>query len=324
VPLPPSAMTATIVPNAIVVEWTNPTRRVDQSRLGDLVVLRLYRHDDDGTGPSKPAILDGDRVVGYTRVAVIDIRQPEPGVVQRNRVRYVDRAGLVANRRYTYVATATDSLGRTSAPSARLPVAFITAPLPPTAPSAEAGEAEARLAWEPPSALADGSPLAGSITYEVLRSASADVPPAPITTGLAGLRYTDGQLENEQTYYYAVRAIRDDGGRLAHSDPSPSVTVTPRDMTPPTAPTGLVAIPSVGAVRLAWNLSPEPDVAGYVVYRTDARGEQARVGRAATPDTVFADLDVPAGTYRYAVTAIDRASRPNESAPSQAVTVTVP
>ncbi|HKX02888.1 MAG TPA: hypothetical protein VJX71_10320, partial [Methylomirabilota bacterium] len=87
-------------------------------------------------------------------------------------------------------------------------------------------------------------------------------------------------------------------------------------------PTGLVAVPSSGAVRLAWNPSPEPDVATYAVYRAGETGEFVRIATAIPPATVHVDRDVRAGaTYRYAVTAIDRARRPNESARSNVVTV---
>jgi hypothetical protein len=41
--------------------------------------------------------------------------------------------------------------------------------------------------------------------------------------------------------------------------------------------------------------------------------------------TVYLDRDVqPGGTYRYAVTALDRARRPNESAQSNVISVRVP
>jgi uncharacterized protein len=324
VPIPPSALGATVVPHAVVVEWTNPGRRLDGSRLRDLAVVRVYRHDDSGIGDPRAAIRDRDRIVGYTTLAVIDLGRPEQAAIQGDRVRYVDRAGLVAGRRYTYVVTATDALGRISAPSPRLPVTFITAPSAPATPSAEAGETEARLAWAPPGTLIDGSPLVGAVTYDLLRAASPDVPPSAIATALSTVEYSDTALENERTYYYAVRAVRTDAGGVAQSEPSPTVAVTPRDMTPPTPPTGLVAIPSVASVRLAWNPSPEPDVAGYVIYRTDARGERVRVGRTTTPGTVFTDREVPAGAYRYTVTAVDGASRANESAPTETVSVTVP
>ena len=102
------------------------------------------------------------------------------------------------------------------------------------------------------------------------------------------------------------------------------MTATPRDMTPPAPPTALVAVPSAATVQLAWRGSAEPDVAGYVVYRTDARGVSARVGATRVPDTIFVDRPIPPGTYRYEVTAYDAAAVPNESARSSPATVTVP
>jgi fibronectin type 3 domain-containing protein len=74
---------------------------------------------------------------------------------------------------------------------------------------------------------------------------------------------------------------------------------------------------------LAWNPSPEEDVALYAIYRAVGDGELIRIGATQTPTTVFVDRDVSVGTrYRYAVTAIDRARNPNESPRSNVVTVT--
>ena len=95
-------------------------------------------------------------------------------------------------------------------------------------------------------------------------------------------------------------------------------------MTPPSAPTALVAVPSTAAVQLVWRASAEPDVAGYIVYRPDASGVAARVGATRVPDTTFTDRPVASGTYRYEVTAYDTAAVPNASAPSSPATVTVP
>jgi fibronectin type 3 domain-containing protein len=76
-------------------------------------------------------------------------------------------------------------------------------------------------------------------------------------------------------------------------------------------------------MRLAWNPSPEDDVALYAIYRAVGDGELIRIGTTQTPTTVFVDRDVSAGTrYRYAVTAIDRARNANESPRSNVVTVT--
>ena len=122
-----------------------------------------------------------------------------------------------------------------------------------------------------------------------------------------------------------MRAVRSTAGGVASSAPSDTVAATPRKLTPPPPPTGLVAVPSAQAVRLTWKPRPEPDVAGYVIYR--AAGPDApltRIGTTLVPTAVFVDRDVARGTYRYAVSAFDKATIPNESARSAEVSVTIP
>jgi fibronectin type 3 domain-containing protein len=60
------------------------------------------------------------------------------------------------------------------------------------------------------------------------------------------------------------------------------------------------------------------------VYRAVESGEFMRIATAVPPGTLYIDREVRAGsTYRYAVTAIDRARKPNESARSNVVSVRV-
>jgi fibronectin type 3 domain-containing protein len=179
------------------------------------------------------------------------------------------------------------------------------------------------LTWEPPAALMDDSPVTGPLAYIVLRGgtsgALAPITPQPV----AGTAFTDTAVDNDTDYRYAVRAVRVEGAIDASGETSPTVAATPADTTPPSAPTALVAVPSGGAIRLAWNPSPEPDVAAYAVYRAGGSGELVRIATTlAGAGTVYTDRDVRAGTtYRYAVTALDRARRPNESARSNVVSV---
>jgi fibronectin type 3 domain-containing protein len=78
-------------------------------------------------------------------------------------------------------------------------------------------------------------------------------------------------------------------------------------------------------VRLAWNPSAAPDVAIYAVYRAGETGDFMRIASTLAIATVYLDRDVRAGTtYRYAVTALDRAQRANESPRSNVVSVRVP
>jgi hypothetical protein len=320
-------MTATVEDRVIVVKWTDPRNRVDNTRLRDLAVVRLFRREEAPGAEPKPAMRSGDRVVGYERIAEIALDAAPPSGVQLGgrAVTFTDDKGLSFGRRYVYVTTAEDSSGRTSAPSPPVGVTFLAAPTPPPGLSAQAGDTQARLRWEPPTTLIDGTPSSGELRYIVLRGAGegglAPLTPAPI----AATTYTDTGLVNELNYRYAVKGVRVDKDGTAIGPASEAVAVTPVDTTPPSAPTRLVVIPATGGVRLAWNPSPEEDVAEYAIYRGEGTGPLTRIGTAPVIATIYTDRDVQSGrTYRYAVTALDRAKQPNESPRSNEVTVTVP
>lgn len=319
--------------------WTNPTRRTDNVRLYDLATARVFRAEDDGTGEPRPAILSRGRVPGYTELMTIRFplraRSGEPPgpappppagvVVDGDHVRVTDTRGVVPGRRYTYVVTVEDAVGRESPPSSRLSISTIAAAEPPTGLTAQAGDGEVRLAWQPPTRAVGGESLAGTITYEVLRAADPDGPLAPISpVPAADTTFTDRGAANDHTYAYAVRAVRVDHATTVRGRASERVAATPRDVTPPSAPRNLVGIPATGVVRLRWEPNPEPDVARYVVYRAGPGGVFSRVGSVAPPATAFIDQGVAPGTYRYVVTAEDLAATPNESARSDAITVVVP
>jgi hypothetical protein len=89
-----------------------------------------------------------------------------------------------------------------------------------------------------------------------------------------------------------------------------------KDTTPPAAPTGLVADPAGTAMALDWHPSPEPDLAGYRVYRKKHDGTWTRVATAPNDAVLVGTLKV-GRTYRFRVTAFDAAG--NESAPSSKV-----
>lgn len=330
-PAAASALAGSVENDGIQVSWSNPTRRVDGSRLRDLVTARVYRLEDPGEGAVKPALLARGRIAGYGELVTLRLAPPTPvsqsGVtasVQGERAFLSDRRGLTLGRRYTYVVVTEDTRGRVSPPSGRLSILYIAAPEPPRDLVAEASEGEVRLRWQPPARLIDGSAVTGPIGYEVLRAVTPDGPLVALTPPILGTSYLDRAVENDHTYAYAVRAGRIERGTTARGTASAPVTARPVKVTPPSAPSDLVAIPSEDAVRLSWKPTPEPDIARYVVYRATATGDFARVGSAEPPATTFVDRDVPAGTYRYAVTAEDTSSRANESPRSNEVTATVP
>lgn len=326
-PAAAAGLQASIEGPAIVVTWANPRQRLDNTPLRDLVAVKLHRREEADAGEPKPAMLSGGQVVGYEEIAAIRLDAPAPAEVQGGALRWVDRRGLTFGRRYVYVVTALDSIGRSSPPSERLAVPFLAAPGPPRNLAAGPGDGQVRLRWEAPAGFVDGTPLGEGTRYVVLRGGEAEGTLTPITPEpIAATSYTDTGLENDTTYRYAVRAVRAvAAGIAAAGEASPPISATPVDTTPPGPPTGLVAIPSASAVRLAWNPSPDADVAVYAVHRAAARGDFVRIGTTPALNTVFTDRQVaPGETYRYVVTALDRARRPNESAPSNEVGVTIP
>jgi predicted small lipoprotein YifL len=326
-PVPPSALRASVEERAIVVSWSNPRTRADGSRLRDLAVVRLFKRDEVPDAPPKPAMLSGDRVVGYQEIVRIALDSAPPAGVQLQgeSVSFTDSAGLSVGRRYVYVVTAEDSIGRSSPPSERLVVTFLAVPAAPSSLVAQPGDKEVRLTWSAPGSFSDGSPVTGELRYVVLRAAGDGVLARITPTPIAATAFTDTGLENETTYRYAVQAVRVDPGVTALGPPSAAVAVTPVDTTPPSPPTRLIAIPAAGSVRLAWNASPEEDVALYAVYRAEGTGAFVRIATVQPITTLYTDRDVQSGrTYRYAVTALDRARKANESARSNEVSVTVP
>ncbi len=163
------------------------------------------------------------------------------------------------------------------------------------------------------------------------------VPPTPaLQTPLvkigesASPSFSDTHAEFGKSYVYSVRSVIDYSSVTAESADSNFLTITPRDVFPPAAPTGLIGIfvpasPRVAAhVDLSWAVSPETDLAGYHVYRSEHAGVLGALLDAKlllTP--AFQDMNIASGSrYFYSVTAVDRSG--NESQPSSAVSVTVP
>jgi len=326
-PMPPDSMRAAVEERVIVVSWGNPRVRVDGTRLRDLALVRLFRREEVPGAAPKPAMLSGDRVVGYDEIAriALDAAPPAGVQVQGGMVSFADSAGLSFGRRYVYVTTAEDAIGRSSAPSERLVVTFLAGPAAPLGLAAQAGDKEVRLKWDAPGSFLDGASATGELRYVVLRAAGdgglAPVMPAPV----AGTTFTDTGLENDTTYRYAVQAVRVDPEGRARGPASAAVGATPVDTTPPSPPARLIAIRASGSVRLAWNASPEEDVTLYAVYRAEGSGAFLPIATTQAITTLYTDRDVqPGRTYRYAVTALDRAQKANESARSNEVSVTVP
>lgn len=324
-PLPVAELSGVVVARGIELAFTLPARRADNVRLRDLAVVHVFRAEDDGSGEPKPALAAGGRVAGYAEAATIRLADPAPAVVAGDRMTVVDTGASATGRRYSYVILAEDARRHVSAPSPRLSVTRIAPPAAPTALRATPGDREVRLEWAGSAALVDGTTATERFVYQILRAPGPEAPVDIVTqTAPGATSFVDRGLDNERPYVYALRALRIARGTVGRSDLSERVSAMPVDTTPPRPPTEVVAIPSEGVVRLVWIGSPDTDVARYLVYRGREGGPLERVGSTAAPGSTFTDRDVPAGRWRYAVSAEDSSSRANESARSAEVSVVVP
>jgi hypothetical protein len=217
-----------------------------------------------------------------------------------------------------YAVRVRDRRGRPSPLVAARDLVSVAAPLPPGNVRAEATGDGVRLVWDPP-------PGDGPFRYNLYRS-EGSAPPGerPLHGGpLSSTEYLDSGVRTGLTYRYEVRTAASDTAPYRESVSSDSVMLLAEDRFPPIAPTGLVAIQEGAAIRLFWNPNQEKDLGGYRVYRRQ-EGDWSRTGPDPVPEPLFLDSDVrPGERLVYRVTAVDRATPPNESPPSEEVDVDV-
>jgi hypothetical protein len=191
-----------------------------------------------------------------------------------------------------------------------------------------------------PEKTTSGAPLAALAGYRVYRAmidpASADAAtqdlskavlrtPLDLLAPAPAASFRDSQFEFGATYLYSIRSVAIADSTTVESGDSVPVVVTPPDIFPPVAPQEVVGIfvPAVAGspahVELSWSISPETDLAGYRVYRSE-QGEGRGVlltGELLLAPT-FRDMSVSLGhRYVYRLTAVDRAGNESElSAPA--------
>jgi len=141
--------------------------------------------------------------------------------------------------------------------------------------------------------------------------------PKPVNaTPLAVLTYAEPIVLDERERCYSVTAVLG----TVESEPTPRACVTPIDIYPPAAPSGLDAVAGEGAVELIWDPNGEADLGGYIVLRAEAGGDTL-LQLTATPisATRYADRTVTPGvSYTYVVRAVDnRVPLPNMSDPAE-------
>ena len=315
-PSPPADLQAQVQRRAVVLTWTRPTTNVDDTALKSLAAFRISRSQQAPQASASSVI------------ATVKADKPENAAVSGNRYAFTDTSVVVGSK-YVYQIESVSRRGIVGPPSEEA-TALVTVEI--GAPSdlrAEPGERTIHLSWSAPTRRADGSPIAEIQGYNIYRGTDPGrydprpVNRAPVRTP----EFQDSDLVNDRTYYYIVRAVENHQPPWQEGLPSGEVSAVPIDLTPPAPPQGVRAVPGPGAlVSLSWEPNREPDLMGYLVYRSDSPNRRPR----RLIETPFAapalyDRSVrPGSRYIYTVTAIDASSRRNESAPSDEIEVFVP
>lgn len=304
--------------NSLVLSWRFPTEDRLGQPLTQLKGFRLYRCETPGVVPADRCLRD------FAVVADIDPAYPREARVEGDRVIYQD-ARLTPGRRYAYKVAALGPGRRAGEPSPVLSHAWGVLPLAPRELEATTGDRSVTLSWSPVSRLADGSAAVDLAGYHLYRREKSGplrrLTPEPVPEA----PYLDVGLTNNAEYAYTVRAVRRLGPDWLESLDSPAARAVPRDLTPPPPPLNLAAVPTRQGVELRWDPSPAPDLAGYRVYRRAAGEPRATL---LTPVVLtrpaYVDRQAaPGRLYVYQVTAVDDASPPNESPPSEEAEVSL-
>jgi len=165
------------------------------------------------------------------------------------------------------------------------------------------------LDWLPPAAMLNGATPAVVAGYAIYRrDASEDeYDDKPLGVAIGTTTYVDESARADRSYVYTVRAAPVADVPLILGPAADQVAVSTKDVFPPSAPEGLLALVESGGTRLVWNPSLAPDLAFYRVYRLDGEVRTQIADR--LKDPIY--FDAGASGRAYGVTAVDKSG--NES-----------
>jgi hypothetical protein len=314
--------------NQVVLTFTLPTETVDRRPLTDPLAIEIYR------GIGAPGADSEAHMSLLVTVPSAEASQ----YASQGHVRYVDSLDPqdFAQRNVTGASYSVRTRASVKKDSESSNVAYLLI-RPAFEPIADlktrVTQSAIVLSWTAPAkTLTGSSPRVTGYRIYRAEASSGESPQTPLAKigESESPAFEDAQFEFGKAYTYSVRSVVGSGVEALESADSNLVTITPRDTFPPAAPLGLVVavVPresdTPAHLELSWAISPETDLAGYNVYRSDeagARGAHLNPDLLLTP--AFRDMNVQTGHhYFYTVTAVDRFG--NESPASEAVSSGVP
>jgi predicted phage tail protein len=316
--------------NRVILSWPAPKRNAPDSSVQSIRRIDVYRLAEK---PGTPLPLTEEEFAA--RSTLVGSVTSEQIKNAGETLSYADTLELAGEpTRLRYAVRYVNASGQRAAFSNFLliePAARIA--LPPTLVTTgkEISEDAITISWQPPAANIDGSTPVNLLGYNVYRmdEAQNETSQTPVNSApVSGTEYVDKNFKFGSTYRYVVRAVSlGTEGAQVESLNSNSLSVSPRDIFKPSAPTKISIAPSLGRISIFFLTNPEPDVAGYNIYRTTdptlPKGSWTKLNSALLTRTTYQDEKVESGRkYYYYLTAVDQAG--NVSDPSEVVSETVP
>ncbi len=316
--------------NQVTLSWPAPQRNAPDQSVQSIRRIDVYRLAEKPTAPLP--LTEEEFAARSTLIGSVTYDQIKNAGDTLTYTDTLELAGEPARLRYAirYV-NASDQRAAFSnflliEPSARVAQ-------PPTLISTgkELSEIAVTINWQPPTANIDGSTPVNLLGYNVYRlsESQSDKGESPVNSSLvSGTQYVDRNFQFGENYQYFVRSVSlGTGGAQVESLNSNSVSISARDTFAPSAPASITIAAAPGRLSVFFPANPEPDVAGYTIYRsTDPdlpKDRWTKLTPSLLSRTTFQDENVESGKrYYYYLTSTDQAG--NVSPASEVVSETVP
>lgn len=164
------------------------------------------------------------------------------------------------------------------------------------------------LSWALAAANFDGTHPAAADGVQLFRKELPQGAVEPAGEAAApATSFTVTEFRSDIRYAFAAAAFRRIGKTIIQGDLTPWIEVDTRDVYPPPAPVGLSVVVEEGKIRLIWDPVASPDLAGYLVFRSDGPGQESRPQTPApVTDSSWTDPAADrAAPHWYRVVAVD-------------------
>lgn len=316
--------------NQVILSWPAPRRNAPDSSVQSIRRIDVYRLAEK---PNAPLPLTEDEFSAKsTLIGSVTYEQIQNA---GETLTYIDRLELAGQpTRLRYAINYVNAAGQRAAFSNFLliePAARIAQPPSIIATGKENTEEGVVIRWQPPAANIDGSTPLNLLGYNIYRidESQTDSGQTPINNALlTATQYVDKSARFGETYRYVVRSVSlGTEGAQVESLNSNILAVPRPDTFAPSAPSALSIVAAPGRISIFFAANPEPDVAGYNIYRSIdenlAKERWTKLNNTLLTRTTFQDERVePGKRYYYYLIAVDQAG--NISTASEVVSEVVP